>query len=77
MLMVTLYRASGWKIAVYGREHGVAHFHIEGPDFRCSVGIATLDVIIGTVPPDILKAALYWARRNKPVLMAKWQELNG
>ena len=75
--MVTLHRDAGWKIAIYGREHGVAHFHIEGPGFRCSVSIKTLDVIIGTVPPAILKAARTWASRNKTVLMAKWQELNG
>ncbi len=75
--MVTLYRASGWKIAVYGREHGVAHFHIEGPGFRCSVAIGTLEVIVGSVPPGVLKDALAWARRNRTALKAKWQELNG
>lgn len=75
--MVTLYRDSGWKIAVYGREHGVPHFHIEGPDFRCTVGIAAMDVIVGAVPAGVLKAALAWARRNRVLLMSKWQELNG
>jgi hypothetical protein len=51
--MVSVHRGANWKIAVYGREHGVPHFHIEGPDFRCSVSIRTLDVIVGTA----LKAA--------------------
>jgi hypothetical protein len=46
--MVTLTRGPNWKIAVYGREHGVPHFHIEGPNFRCSVGIRSLNVIIGS-----------------------------
>jgi hypothetical protein len=48
--MVAMHRASGWRIAVYGREHGVPHFHIEGPGFRCSVAIATGEVIIGVAP---------------------------
>src|SRR3546814_3375044 len=47
--MVTMFRGPRWKIAVYGRDHGVPHFHIEGPDFRCSVAIASFDVIVGTV----------------------------
>jgi len=75
-LMVTLHRGSGWKIAVYGREHGIPHFHIEGPGFRCSVGILTLEVIVGTVPANVLIAALAWARSNQKPLMGKWRELN-
>jgi hypothetical protein len=74
--MVTVYRGSGWKIAVYGREHGVPHFHIEGPDFRCSVRIDTLEVIVGTAPADVLKSVCAWARRNRTHLNAKWHELN-
>jgi len=76
-LMVTVHRGTGWKIAVYGREHGVPHFHIEGPDFHCSVCIRTLDVIVGTAPAAVMKAACAWARTNRVALTTKWQELNG
>jgi hypothetical protein len=75
--MVTVHRESGWKIAVYGREHGVPHFHVEGPGFRCSVGIRSLEVIVGTIPATVLGAACVWAKANQAVLLAKWQELNG
>jgi len=75
--MVTVSRGNGWKIAVYGRDHGIPHFHIEGPDFRCSVAIETGDVIIGIAPADILRSAKKWASENRAALMAKWQELNG
>lgn len=74
--MVTLHRTVGWKAAVYGREHGVPHFHIEGPEFRCSVDIATLEVIVEKVPATTLKDARAWARRNQKLLLAKWHELN-
>jgi len=63
--MVTVHRGSGWKIAVYGLEHGVPHFHIEGRGYRCSVAIATGETIIGTVPAGVLKAARAWARENR------------
>jgi len=74
--MVTVYRQPRWKIAVYGREHGMPHFHIEGPDFRCSVSIETLDVIVGTVPAVVMKDACRWAKTNRSALLAKWRELN-
>jgi hypothetical protein len=75
--MVTLYRDAGWRIAVYGREHGIPHFHIEGRGFRCSVSIATQEPIIGTAPPTVLQAACGWARVNRTVLERTWRELNG
>jgi hypothetical protein len=74
--MVTMHRAAGWKIAVYGREHGVPHFHIEGPGFRCSISIATLELIIGSAPAAVLREARAWAGEHKAALTAKWRELN-
>jgi hypothetical protein len=74
--MVTLYRAAAWKISVYGRDHGVPHFHIEGRAFRCSVTISTLELLVGSAPPGVLKTAIAWARASQAELMAKWKELN-
>ncbi|MPZ31212.1 MAG: DUF4160 domain-containing protein [Rhodospirillales bacterium] len=75
--MVTLYREAAWRIAVYGRDHGTPHFHIEGPGFRASVSIEALELIVGAVPAAILRAARNWARRHQSELMATWRELNG
>jgi hypothetical protein len=75
--MVTAHRGDGWKIAVYGREHGIPHFHIEGPEFRCSIAIATGEVIIGAAPRDVLREARAWARQNGAALERLWRELNG
>ena len=58
------------------REHGVPHFHVEGPDFRCSIGIASLELIIGSAPPRVFAAAIKWAAGNQGLLMETWQELN-
>ncbi|MGZ8362843.1 MAG: DUF4160 domain-containing protein [Caulobacteraceae bacterium] len=75
--MVTLHRAAAWKIAVYGREHGVPHFHVEGPDFRCSISIETFELIVGRAPPAVLREGIAWARRNQAPLRRTWRELNG
>ena len=74
--MVTMQRGPNWRISVYGREHGVPHFHVEGPDFRCSVRIDRLEVIVGSAPVAVLRVALVWAAGNRAQLLAKWQELN-
>lgn len=74
--MVTLYRQPGWKIAVYGREHGVPHFHVEGPGFRCSISIASGDLIVGGAPARVVTAARVWSRENTAFLLAMWLELN-
>jgi hypothetical protein len=72
-----MHRGHGWKIAVYAREHGVPHFHVEGPGSRCSVSIETLDVIIGTAPAGVLRVARAWADDHRAVRLRKWEELNG
>lgn len=75
--MVTMFRGSNWKIAVYGRDHGVPHFHIEGADFRCSISIASFEQIVGSAPAPVMRDALAWARQNQVALLQTWQELNG
>jgi hypothetical protein len=74
--VVTLHHASTWKIAVYGREHGIPHFHVEGRGFRCSIAIETLDLIIGDAPHGVLRMARIWAREHQRDLLVKWLELN-
>jgi hypothetical protein len=61
---------------MYGREHGVPHIHLEGPDFRCSMSISSGEVIIGTAPAQAVKAVRAWVRENQAMLLAKWRELN-
>ena len=72
-----MHHGAGWKIAVYGAEHGMPHFHIEGPGYRCSIGITTLQPIIGSVPRPVLRAALAWAGDNQALLVRTWRELTG
>ena len=75
--MVTMHRRGNWKVAVYGRDHGAPHFHVEGPGFRCWVAIATRALIIGDAPRDMLEGAMAWAEAHEDELAAKWRELNG
>lgn len=74
--MVTMRRGPTWKIAVYGAEHGIPHFHVETRRSRCTVGIQSLEVIVGRVSTKDLREALSWARANQAALLSQWKTLN-
>jgi len=61
---------------MYAADHGIPHFHIEGPGFRCSVAIETLELIIGDAPARVLAEARAWAGGRQAELADKWRELN-
>ncbi len=75
--MLTMHRSLDCKIALYRRDRGVPHFHIEGVNFRCTVAIASFEPIFGSAPPPILRKAVKWARLNQTALMRGWEDLNG
>ena len=74
--MTRLHHNRNWKVEVFGREHGVPHFHLRWPDGRASVNIETLEVIIGNPPAIILDEARMWAKDNRERILAAWYELN-
>ena len=44
---------------------------------RCSVAIATLEIIAGSVTPARrINEALAWAKENRNLLQAKWEEIH-
>jgi hypothetical protein len=74
--MTRLHHNRNWKIEVFGREHGIPHFHLRWPDGRASLNIETLEIIIGSPPAIILAEARRWANENRDQIWAKWNELN-
>jgi hypothetical protein len=74
--MTTLHRARNWKLQVFGREHGVAHFHVWTPDAAAVVAIDTLAVLSGTVDTKTLEEARAWAGAHRAELSAEWRRLN-
>lgn len=74
--MTTMHRAPGWLLRVYGREHGIPHFHISCPDGQAVVAIDSLTVLAGHVPAAVLHEARAWAAVHGAELLAEWQQLN-
>ena len=74
--MTRLHQNRNWKIEVFGREHGIPHFHLRWPEGRASIAIETLDVIIGRPPAAILAESRQWAEVNREQLRVAWHVLN-
>ena len=75
-LMGTLKRFGKVRLIVYGGDHGRIHFHLEGPDLRCSLDLETLEVLAGEAPPHILRLVRDWIKENRQVVETAWQEWN-
>ncbi len=62
----------GIVIAMYYREHGVAHFHATYVGSTVVVSIDTGDVLAGTVPARALRLILEWAELHRDELRLNW-----
>lgn len=62
----------GIVIAMYYREHGVAHFHATYAGSTVVVSIDTGDVLAGTVPARALRLVLEWAELHRDELRLNW-----
>ncbi|HUN72572.1 MAG TPA: DUF4160 domain-containing protein [Steroidobacteraceae bacterium] len=74
--MTTLYSDRNWKLQVFGREHGMPHFHVWTPDGAAVVAIDTLEVLSGSVDASVLAEARVWARNHSAQVEAEWLRLN-
>ena len=74
--MTTLHRNRNWKLQIFGREHGVPHFHVWTPDGAAVIAIDTLAVLSGSIDASVLVEAREWARSHSAEIAAEWLRLN-
>ena len=74
--MTTMHRDRNWKIQVFGREHGVPHFHTWTPNAAAVIAIDTLAVLSGAVDAKTLEGVRAWADAHRAELLAEWRRLN-
>jgi hypothetical protein len=74
--MTTMHRDRNWKIQVFGREHGVPHFHVWAPNAAVVIAIETLAVLSGAVDAKTMEEARTWADTHRAELLAEWRRLN-
>ena len=77
--MPEIARLSNCVICLYARgEHPPPHFHLRGPNSRCSIDLVTLEIIKGHCDRKDLTEALAWVAipENGAALIAEWRRLN-
>ncbi len=70
--MPEISRFYGMIIAMYYNDHPPAHFHVRFGADRAIIGIETMQVIEGRLPPRALGLALEWARMHQEELRTNW-----
>lgn len=74
--MPKLKQFPGCRIAIYPRDHGPPHVHVEFRDGdRCTVEIETLLTAGVLRLSSKLKKPLAWIEANRSQLMTKWKEI--
>ena len=77
--MVTVLRASGFRIVIYANDHDPAHVHVFG-DGEVKVQIAGPECELlwafGMSRSDV-RAALRLVVDNKEFLLSRWREIHG
>lgn len=75
--MPTIKTFANCRLAIFPREHGVPHFHLEFTDGdRCAVAIGSHTILAGEVHPERkLAEPLAWALENQELLFQKWKEI--
>ncbi|WP_150464765.1 DUF4160 domain-containing protein [Francisella sp. XLW-1] len=71
--MPTISRFFGIIISMYWDEHNPPHFHVRFGEYKCSVSIANISVIVGELPKKQERLVLAWAEIHKKELLQNWE----
>ena len=64
------------KIDLYSREHPPPHFHAIYAEYEELIEIETLKTYAGKIPANKRKKIIYWAKKQKHVLLENFKRLN-
>lgn len=73
--MPELSRFLGIVIGMYFNDHAPPHFHTRYGEHQVAIGIDTLGMLEGGLPPRILSLVVEWGLEHREELMANWQSL--
>ena len=64
----------GIRVEIYYADHPPPHFHVRYAGVIAQMGIASLDVLAGSLPVPILRKVRRWARANQAALALNWSK---
>lgn len=71
--MPEISRFFGIVIAIYWKEHGIAHFHAKYGGNRASFAIEDMRLLEGKLPPRVMALVVEWAAMHQDELMEDWR----
>ncbi|MBK2044853.1 DUF4160 domain-containing protein [Allofrancisella guangzhouensis] len=71
--MPTISRFFGIIISMYWDEHNPPHFHVRFGEYKCSVSIMNISVIVGELPKKQERLVLAWAEIHQKELLQNWE----
>ena len=71
--MPEISRFYGIIISIFYDEHNPPHFHARYGDHKIAIGIKTLQVFEGFLPPRALGLVMEWAYLHKDELLKNWK----
>ena len=71
--MPTISRFFGIIISMYWDEHNPPHFHVRFGEYKCSVSITDITVIVGELPKKQERLVLAWAEIHQKELLQNWE----
>ena len=71
--MPEISRFYGIIIKMYFDDHPPAHFHVEYGEYQAVIGIHTLGIIAGKLPPRIMGMVAEWGSMYQSELLADWE----
>lgn len=71
--MPEISRFFGIVIAMFYGDHEPPHFHARYGEDQAMVGLDTLSVLEGRLPPRALGMVMEWATAHRTELMADWE----
>ena len=73
MNMPEISRFFGLIITLNYNDHAPPHFHVRYGDFKALVGIQSLSLLHGQLPPRAHGLAVEWAALHQQELMEDWE----
>ena len=71
--MAEISRFFGIIITMYFNEHNPPHFHVRYNEHKAEIGIETLSLLAGKLPPRVMGLVMEWASIHQEELMADWE----
>ena len=72
--MPEISRFLGIIISMYFDEHNPPHFHIQYNEFRASMDIINLNLIVGSLPARVRGLVEEWAELHRNELLIMWEK---